>query len=64
MTGGTYTRSNESGQPGFVFPATSGCFSINPRTFQDIRNCLCGRSRIWNDDARNTATRTELGCAN
>ena len=64
MTGGTYTPSNESGQPGFVANTTSGCFSISPRTFQDIRNCLCGRARIWNDDDRNTAQRRELGCAN
>ncbi|MCY4154600.1 MAG: hypothetical protein OXF58_04660, partial [Gammaproteobacteria bacterium] len=31
MTGGTYTPSNESGQPGFVANTTSGCFSISPR---------------------------------
>ncbi|MCY3997557.1 MAG: hypothetical protein OXF07_15585 [Rhodobacter sp.] len=64
MTGGTYTPSNESGQPGYVANTTSGCFSISPRTHQDVRNCLCGRSRIWNDDAQNTAARTGLGCAN
>ena len=64
MTGGTYTPSNESGQPGFVANTTSGCFSISPRTFQDIRNCLCGRSRIWTNDAQNTAQRRTLGCAN
>ncbi|MCY4226854.1 MAG: hypothetical protein OXF20_04000 [Gammaproteobacteria bacterium] len=64
MTGSAYTPSNESGQPGFVANTTSGCFSISPRTYQDIRNCLCGRSRIWNDDDRNTAERRNLGCAN
>ena len=64
MTGGTYTPSNESGQSGFVANTTSGCFSISPRTFQDIRNCLCGRSRIWTNDAQNTAQRRTLGCAN
>ena len=64
MTGGTYTPSNESGQPGFVANTTSGCFSISPRTFQDIRNCLCGRSRIWTNEAQNTAQRRTLGCAN
>jgi len=64
MTGGTYTPSNESGQPGYVPNTTSGCFSISPRTPQDTRNCLCGRSRIWNDDTQNTAARTTLGCAN
>ncbi|MCY4289529.1 MAG: hypothetical protein OXC63_13180 [Aestuariivita sp.] len=64
MTGGTYTPANESGQPGFVANTTSGCFSISPRTPQDIRNCLCGRSRIWNNDAQNTAARAALGCAN
>ncbi|MCY4337943.1 MAG: hypothetical protein OXD47_04000 [Gammaproteobacteria bacterium] len=64
MTGGTYTPANESGQPGFVANTTSGCFSISPRTRHDVRNCLCGRSRVWNDDAQNTAARTNLGCAN
>ena len=64
MTGGTYTPSNESGQPGFNSQLSSGCFSISPRTFQDIRNCLCGRSRIWTNDAQNTAQRRTLGCAN
>ncbi|MCY4284169.1 MAG: hypothetical protein OXC65_02375, partial [Thiotrichales bacterium] len=63
MTGGTYTPSNESGQPGFVNNTTSGCFSISPRTPQDVRNCLCGRSSIWDNATRNTETRTALGCA-
>ena len=64
MTGGTYTPANESGQPGFDNTSSSGCFSISPRTRHDVRNCLCGRSRVWNDDAQNTAARTNLGCAN
>ena len=64
MTGGTYTPSNESGQPGYVANTTSGCFSISPRTYQDVQNCLCGRSRIWNDNDQNTAARMALGCAN
>ncbi|MCY4153379.1 MAG: hypothetical protein OXE94_14250 [Aestuariivita sp.] len=64
MTGGTYTPTNESGQPGFVANTTRGCFSISPLTHQDVRNCLCGRSRIWNDDTQNTAARASLGCAN
>ena len=64
MTGGTYTPSNESGQPGFVANTTSGCFSISPLTRLDVRNCLCGRSRIWNDDTQNTTARQNLGCAN
>ena len=64
MTGGTYTPSNESGEDGFNSQLSSGCFSISPRTFQDIRNCLCGRSRIWTNDAQNTAQRRTLGCAN
>ena len=64
MTGGTYTPSNEDGQPGYVANTTSGCFSISPRTPQDVRNCLCGRSRIWNDDTQNTETRRMMGCAN
>ena len=63
MTGGTYTPSNESGQPGFVPNTTSGCFSISPRTYHDVRNCLCGRSRIWTNDNQNTAQRRTLGCA-
>ncbi|MCY4276292.1 MAG: hypothetical protein OXE81_00405 [Gammaproteobacteria bacterium] len=63
MTGGTYTPSNEDGQPGYVANTTSGCFSISPRTYQDVRNCLCGRSRIWNNDDQNTAERRNLGCA-
>ena len=63
MTGGTYTPSNESGQDGYSSQLSSGCFSISPRTFQDIRNCLCGRSRIWTNDAQNTAQRRTLGCA-
>jgi len=38
MTGGSYTMtvSPASGQ-------TSGCFSISPRTIQNVRNCWCGR---------------------
>ena len=64
MTGGTYTPSNESGQPSFSNQLSSGCFSISPRTPNDVRNCLCGRSRIWNDDDQNTAQRRTLGCAN
>ncbi|MCY4228124.1 MAG: hypothetical protein OXF20_10635 [Gammaproteobacteria bacterium] len=64
MTGGTYTPSNESGQPGFVANTTSGCFSISPLTRLDVRNCLCGRSRLWNDNDQNTAQRRSLGCAN
>ena len=64
MTGGTYTLNNESGQPGFSNLNSSGCFSISPLTHQDVRNCLCGRSRIWNDNAQNTAQRCTLGCAN
>jgi len=63
MTGGTYTPSNESGEDGFNSQLSSGCFSISPRTFQDIRNCLCGRSRISTNDAQNTAQRRTLGCA-
>ncbi|MCY4226822.1 MAG: hypothetical protein OXF20_03835 [Gammaproteobacteria bacterium] len=64
MTGGAYTLSNESGQPGFDNTASSGCFSISPLTRLDVRNCLCGRSRLWNDNDQNTAQRRSLGCAN
>ena len=58
MTGGTYTPTNTT------FPGSTGCFSISPRTPQDVRNCLCGRSKIWNNDAQNTTARQNLGCAN
>ncbi|MCY4292341.1 MAG: hypothetical protein OXC72_11380, partial [Roseovarius sp.] len=78
MTGGTYTPSNESGQPGFVANTTSGCFSISPRTYQDVRNCLCGRSDLsqtavtHNPDTNTQGqpghtheqARGRLGCAN
>ena len=39
MTGGTYTMTVDPGSGG----STTGCFSINPRTIQDVRNCWCGR---------------------
>jgi len=64
MTGGTYTLTNESGQPGYVANTTSGCFSISPRTYQDVRNCLCGRSSIWDDATQNRDARRRIGCAN
>ncbi len=38
MTGGTYTMVS----PG-TSQTTNGCFSITPRTVQDVRNCWCGR---------------------
>jgi len=37
MTGGTYTMTVNPGEG----RDTSGCFSISPRTIQDVRNCFC-----------------------
>ncbi|MCY4308205.1 MAG: hypothetical protein OXC57_08030 [Rhodobacteraceae bacterium] len=64
MTGGSYTMA--------VDPAagqTSGCFSISPRTIQDVRNCLCGRGNnsprvlgLFTDETQNQALRDSLGC--
>ena len=65
MTGGTYTPTNT-----VIDNGSTGCFSISPRTPQDVRNCLCGRSGWWTtgnsteNTARNNATKTSLGCAN
>ena len=57
MTGGTYTPTN------ITFPGSTGCFSISPRTPQDVKNCLCGRGTggpaNYTADMRNT-----WGCAN
>ncbi|MCY4287342.1 MAG: hypothetical protein OXC63_01975, partial [Aestuariivita sp.] len=39
MTGGTYTMAVAPGNN----ETTNGCFSISPRTPQDVRNCWCGR---------------------
>ena len=41
MTGGTYTINNQSFS--IASDGSNGCFSISPRTPQDVRNCLCGR---------------------
>ncbi|MCY4201591.1 MAG: hypothetical protein OXD38_03095, partial [Aestuariivita sp.] len=41
MTGGTYTITNQSFD--IANNGSNGCFSISPRTPQDVRNCLCGR---------------------
>ncbi len=38
MTGGTYTSTNTD-----ILNGSTGCFTITPRTPQDVRNCLCGR---------------------
>ena len=64
MTGGSYTMA--------VNPAagqTSGCFSISPRTIQDVRNCMCGRGNnsprvlgLFTDETQNQALRDSLGC--
>ena len=64
MTGGSYTMAVNpaSGQ-------TSGCFSISPRTIQDVRNCFCGRGNnsprtlgLFTDETQNQALRDSLGC--
>ena len=39
MTGGTYAMTADPG----ASQTTNGCFSISPRTIQDVRNCWCGR---------------------
>ncbi len=64
MTGGTYTMTTNPA-PGM----TSGCFSISPRTPQDVRNCLCGRGNnsprvlgLFTDETQNQALRDSLGC--
>jgi len=63
MTGGTYTPTHTDHLTG-----NTGCFSISGLSFQDIRNCLCGRSDLaqtadnqpqhTHQQAQNT-----LGCA-
>ena len=65
MTGGTYTPANT------IFnsanPASTGCFTISPRTPQDIKNCLCGRGNTGNVGGVSydyTSIRPNLGCAN
>ena len=64
MTGGSYTMAVNpaSGQ-------TSGCFSISPRTIQNVRNCMCGRGNnsprvlgLFTDETQNQALRDSLGC--
>ena len=61
MTGGTYTPTNTA------FPGSTGCFSISPRTPQDVRNCLCGRGNTGTVGTQNydyTSLRSAWGCAN
>ena len=61
MTGGTYTPTNTT------FPGSTGCFSISPRTPQDVRNCLCGRGNTGTVGTQNydyTSLRPAWGCAN
>ncbi|MCY4148013.1 MAG: hypothetical protein OXF73_01410 [Gammaproteobacteria bacterium] len=60
MTGGTYTMTANpaAGQ-------TSGCFSISPRTREDIQNCWCGRRNtlpLFGDSTDNTNFMDSLGC--
>jgi len=60
MTGGTYTMAVNpaSGQ-------TSGCFSISPRTPQDVRNCWCGRRntlQLFGDGTDNSNFLDSIGC--
>jgi len=59
MTGGTYTPTNTD-----LANGTNGCFSISSPTGPDIRNCLCGRTALFNDATENSAARCALGCAN
>ena len=60
MTGGSYTMA--------VDPAagqTSGCFSISPRTIQDVRNCWCGRRNtlpLFGDATDNSNFLDSIGC--
>ena len=61
MTGGTYTPTNTT------FPGSTGCFSISPRTPQDVRNCLCGRGNtgtVGTQSYNYTSLRPAWGCAN
>ena len=69
MTGGTYTPTNTVFDRG-----STGCFTISPRTPQDIRSCLCGRNSFYTaagrtpqqiaaDDQQNIQDRIALGCA-
>ena len=60
MTGGSYTMAVNpaSGQ-------TSGCFSISPRTIQDVRNCWCGRTNtlpLFGDATDNSNFLDSIGC--
>ena len=62
MTGGTYTMVN----PG-TSQTTNGCFSISPRTPQDVRNCWCGRKTnlpLFSSTSTPTqaAFRQSIGC--
>ena len=60
MTGGTYTMSTNP-----VTGQTSGCFSISPRTPEDVRNCWCGRAStlpLFTADADNNSFRSGIGC--
>jgi len=59
MTGGTYTPTNTD-----LANGTNGCFSISSPTGPDIRNCLCGRTALFNDATENSAARCALVCAN
>ena len=64
MTGGTYTITNQSTD--IAHNGSNGCFTISPRTYQDVRNCLCGRGNTGTVGATNydyTSIRPSLGCA-
>ena len=50
MTGGDYTIGNLS-----VMSGSNGCFTISPRTPQDVRNCLCGRGATGSVTIRGSA---------
>ena len=62
MTGGIYTPANTE-----LTNGSTGCFSITPLTFQDVRNCLCGRGNtgtVGTQDYDYTSQRSSWGCAN
>ncbi|MCY4347743.1 MAG: hypothetical protein OXC17_13250 [Aestuariivita sp.] len=64
MTGGTYTPANATLDTSM---GSTGCFSITPLTFHDVRNCLCGRGNTGTVGSQNydyTSLRSNWGCAN
>jgi len=70
MTGGTYAMTADpNSRDANGVNVTNGCFSINPRTIQDVRNCWCGRGNTsprvlgpFSNETQNQALRDSLGC--